>query len=434
MRFTASELADHLRGRLEGDDATVDGASIDSRTVERGQLFVPIVGARDGHEWRAEALAAGAAAYLTQLPPVGGSAIVVADTTKALTSLASLARMRFGGEVLGVTGSVGKTTVKELVSAVLATCFATTASERSFNNELGVPLTILNAPEECDWLVLELGARGIGHIRHLTGIAQPVAGIVTSVGLAHLEMFHDLATVALAKGELVQSLPSDGIAVLNMDDPRVAAMADHSPAPVLGYGTTPLAEVAAEDIELDDEARGRFTLRSPWGRARVALQLHGRHQVSNALAAAAAGLWCGVPIDSVAGALGDARGPALRTEFIRTPAGARLISDYYNANPTSTEAALHTLAATDAERKVALLGVMAELGEQAGEHHQAMRVLADSLGIELVAYRTDAYGEPAVETVEEALELVKSLTERDALLVKGSRVAAMEMVVRELSA
>ncbi len=207
MRFSTSELAAHLDGELVGPDVTVDGASIDSRTALPGQLYVPIVAERDGHEFIAAALDAGAAAYLTAREPVGGTGIVVADTALALMHLGIVARDRVGG-VVGITGSVGKTTTKDLVSHCLAGAFPSAASERSFNNELGLPLTLLNAADEVRWVVLEMGARGVGHIRRLAEVARPDVGIVTSVAMAHVEYFGDLAGVARAKSELVTALPS----------------------------------------------------------------------------------------------------------------------------------------------------------------------------------------------------------------------------------
>jgi UDP-N-acetylmuramoyl-tripeptide--D-alanyl-D-alanine ligase len=433
VRFSTSELAFHLDAALVGPDVTVDGTSIDSRTIQQNQLFVPIIAERDGHDFIESALEAGAAAYLTQRDPDGRTAIVVDDTAVALMNLGVLARTRVGS-VIGITGSVGKTTTKDLLRACLATAFSTAASERSFNNELGLPLTLLNAPHDTRWVVLEMGARGVGHIKQLALVARPDVGIVTSVAMAHVEFFGGLDAVARAKSELVTALPPAGVAVLNFDDPRVARMVALSPCPVLGYAVASDAEVRAEGVELDGDLRPRFRLVTPWGKGEVRLALHGVHQVPNALAAAAAALWCDVPFERVGQALSEARAPAMRMDVRRLPDGPTLVVDCYNANPASTDAALRALAALRAERKVALLGLMAELGAETEAEHQRTARLADELGIELVGYRTDLYGPAQVTTLVDAVALLRALRPGDAALVKGSRVAQLEDVVAEYEA
>lgn len=429
MRFSAAELAVRLGGELRGPDVTVDGASIDSRTIRPGQLYVPIVAARDGHAYIPAARAAGAPAYLTAREPLSGSAIRVEDTAAALLRLGELARERVGGAV-GITGSVGKTTTKDLLAACLGPTFRIAASERSFNNELGLPLTLLGAPEAARWAVLEMGARHVGDIERLAAVARPDVGVVTTVAMAHVEHFGDLDGVARAKGELVAALPSAGLAVLNFDDPRVRAMAARSAAPVLGYAVDADADVRAEEIAFDRELRARFRLSSPWGRADVRLALHGAHQVPNALAAATVALWCGVPIDAVAAALQESRGSSLRMEVHRISDGPLLVVDCFNANPASTAAALRSLAALPGERKLALLGLMAELGEQSESEHRRIAALAERSGIELVGYETTLYGEGHVTGVEEAVALLRTIGPHDAALVKGSRVTRLEAVVQ----
>jgi UDP-N-acetylmuramoyl-tripeptide--D-alanyl-D-alanine ligase len=429
VRFSTAELAVQLGGTLVGPDVTFDGASIDSRTTEAGQLYIPIIAERDGHEFVGHAVEAGAAAYLTSRPTADGPAIVVDDTRAALAALGALARDRLRGGVIGITGSVGKTTTKDLVHHCLASTFRTAASERSLNNELGVPLTLANASDDAEWVVLEMGARGFGHIRQLTEIARPTVGIVTNIAMAHVEFFGDLEGVFRAKSELITALPETGLAVLNVDDSRVRRMAALSPGAVLGYGVDESADVRAEDIELGADLRPRFSLRTPWGDGDVVLTLHGQHQVANALAATATALWCGVPLPTVIASLADAEGPSLRMEYRRPGRGPALIVDCYNANPASTEAALRALASVEGSRKVALLGVMAELGAEAGAQHQRMATLAGELGIEVVGYQTSFYGSTEVGTVAAAVDLVRGLTADDVLLVKGSRVARLEDVV-----
>jgi UDP-N-acetylmuramoyl-tripeptide--D-alanyl-D-alanine ligase len=429
VRCSASELTAHLGGELVGPDAGIEGASVDSRTIGPGQLYAPIVADRDGHAFIPAALEAGASAYLTAQEPVGGTAIRVRDTAAALLSLGAFARGRVGGAI-GITGSVGKTTTKDLLAGCLASKFRTAASERSFNNELGLPLTLLNAPDAARWVVLEMGARREGDIERLTEVASPDVGIVTSVAMAHLEYFGDLDGVARAKGELVAALPASGLAVLNFDDSRVREMASLSACPVLGYGAGADAEVRADDVTLDRDLRARFRLSSSWGQTEVRLALHGVQQVANALAAAAAALWCGVPIEAVSAALAVSPGSSMRMDVHHVPGGPVLVVDCFNAIPTSAEAALRSLAALPGERKLAILGVMAELGDQSDSEHRRIALVAEELGIEVVGYETGLYGGAHVTGVGEAVALLRTMGPGDAALVKGSRVVRLEDVVR----
>jgi UDP-N-acetylmuramoyl-tripeptide--D-alanyl-D-alanine ligase len=433
LRFLTSEVAAATGGRLHGPDVPVDGAVIDSRSVRGGELFVPLVAERDGHEFVGGALEAGAAAYLTVRDPAGGTAVVVDDTAAALTRLGRAARDRLPDRVIGITGSVGKTSVKDLVAAAIATELPVVASERSFNNELGVPLTLLAAPEGCEAAVVEMGARGAGHIRLLCSVARPTVGVVTAVGLVHTETFGTLDDVARAKSELVADLPSSGTAVINVDDERVAAMAAVTPAAVLRYGLDPaVADVVAEDVTLDDELRPSFRVRSPWGSAAVRLGVRGHHQVPNALAAVAAAAACGVALDAVAEGLARAALSPWRMELARTPAGALVVNDAYNANPVSVAAALRSLAALPARRRIAVLGTMAELGEVAAREHRVVADLAESLGIEVVAVGEPRYGVGLEPGLAEAAARLEDLGEGDAVLVKGSRVAGLERLAELL--
>jgi UDP-N-acetylmuramoyl-tripeptide--D-alanyl-D-alanine ligase len=432
MELRCTDLAPALGGRVEGPDVVVDGASIDSRTVRPGQLFVPVVAERDGHEFIDAARTAGAAAYLTSAPRVGGTAIVVDDTVAALQAAGRVARSTLLGHIVGVTGSVGKTSVKDLLAAVLGRRLRTAASERSFNNELGVPLTLLNAPQGAEAVVVEMGARNAGHIDELCRIASPTIGIVTRVAAVHTEVFGTIEDVAAAKSELVAALPADGTAVLNAGDERVAAMAHRTPADVVTYGAG--GQVHATDVVLDASLRGRFRLCSPWGEADVALGARGLHQVDNALAAAAAALVCGLSLDDVVAGLAGAVLSPWRMELARAASGAMVLNDAYNANPTSTAAALESLAALPAERRIAVLGVMAELGAIAEAEHAAIGALAARLGIRVVAVATSAYGGEEVADVEGARAVLGPLGAGDAVLVKGSRVAGLERLAADLLA
>jgi UDP-N-acetylmuramoyl-tripeptide--D-alanyl-D-alanine ligase len=438
VELRTSEIAEATAGRLVGPDLVVRGAAIDSRLVTGGELFVPVVAERDGHDFVGAALAAGAVAFLSARPVGDGdpgpgvAAIEVGDTVVALGELGRLARARVPDRVVGVTGSVGKTSVKDLLAAALGARWSTVASAGSFNNELGVPLTLLAANEATEALVVEMGARGPGHIAALCSIARPTVGVVTTVAAAHTAMFGSLDDVGAAKGELVEALDATGVAVLNADDPRVAAMAGRTAARVVVYGSAPGAEVRAEGAILDGDLRPRFRLVSPWGAADVALAARGAHMVGNALAAAAAALACDVPVEAVAAGLGKAELSHWRMELVRLPSGARVLNDAYNANPASMSAALHALAALEAGRRVAVLGLMAELGESSDAEHRAVGALARKLGIEVVAVDAPAYGGTVVAGLDEAAAALGPLGEGDAVLLKASRVVGLERLVARL--
>ena len=430
MDLRCSDLAAVAGGRLVGPDVVVDGATIDSRAVRPGQLFVPVVAERDGHQFIVGALEAGASAYLTSQAPQGGTAIVVNDTVGALQDCGRHARSLLVGPVIGITGSVGKTSVKDLLAGVLAQRLRTAASERSFNNELGVPLTLLGAPRDTEIVVGEMGARDVGHIAELCSIALPTVGVVTRVAPVHTEIFGTIDDVARAKSELVRELPASGTAILNAADPRVAAMAAVTDAPVVTFGTG--GDVHAEGIAVDASLRGRFRLRSSWGEIDVALAARGTHQVQNALAAAAVALVCGLSLEDIATGLGEAVLSPWRMELLTAPDGAVVLNDAYNANPTSVAAALESLVALPAVRRVAVLGVMAELGPEGDAAHAEVGALAERLGVRLIAVAAPAYGGEDVATVEEAIDLLEPLGPGDAVLVKGSRVAGLERLAELL--
>ncbi len=432
MRFTTAELAAALGATVHGDEVVVDGVGIDSRSLPAGALFVPVVADRDGHDFIEAAVQRGARAHLSSrsVRIEGATALEVDDTVDALRVIGHLARTRIGGPVVGITGSVGKTSAKDLARSVLATTLRTAASERSFNNELGVPLTLAAAPDDVEVVVVEMGARGSGHIAELCDVAEPTIGVVTVVAMAHTERFGSLEGVLDAKAELVEHLSATGTAVLNVDDPAVASMAQRTDAAVLRYGTH--GDVIAEHVALDDDLRATFTLRSGWGSAPVHLGVRGVHQVTNALAAACVGLLCGVPLDAVVSGLGASAASPWRMDLQQTPSGVLILNDAYNANPTSTAAALEALHALAARRRFAVLGPMAELGDHERDAHAAIAQQARALGIEVVAVGTSSYGGPAVADHDAALEVLGELGDGDAVLVKGSRVAGLERLAARL--
>jgi UDP-N-acetylmuramoyl-tripeptide--D-alanyl-D-alanine ligase len=431
VRITLGEVAAATGGRVVGDDVSFDGISIDSRTLEPGQLFVPIVAERDGHDF-VDPVAM--RAYLTAREPVGGNAVVVADTGTALLAIGALARDRLPDRVVGITGSVGKTTVKDVLRGILSQRYVTAASPGNFNNELGMPITLASAPDDTEAAVIEMGARGIGHIRQLAEVARPTVGIVTVVGAVHTELFGTVDDVATGKGELVEALPATGTAILNADDVRVARMRERTVATVVTYGLDQPADVTAEHVELDADLTPSFTLRSPWGSVELHLAVRGVHQVSNALAAAAGALACDATLDDVAAGVATTQLSPWRMEVGRTESGALIINDAYNASPLSVAAALRSLALVDADRRIAFLGHMAELGPGAAEAHREMAALAGTLGVRAVAVDERLYGVEVVESVDAALRMARSLRlgKGDAVLVKGSRVAGLEVLAAEL--
>jgi UDP-N-acetylmuramoyl-tripeptide--D-alanyl-D-alanine ligase len=447
MRFDVARLATDLGGELQGADGPldageVDGLSLDSRDLTAGQLFAAVSDVRDGHEFVPAARAAGAPAVLVARPVDDGPSVVVPDVERALFRLGGIARRRLPETVIGVTGSVGKTTTKDLLASVLTERFATTASLRSFNNELGVPLTLANAPEGTEATVLEMGARGHGHIAQLCSIALPTIGVVTAVHAVHTEHMGAEDQIAVAKRELVEVLPPDGLAVLHAADPRVAAMAAHTRAEVLTFGGSPAGgdtgDVWADDVAIDDQLRPRFLLRSPWGSVEVQMGARGIHNVANALAAAAVALWCGVSLESAAAGLGNPIDSPWRMELHRSVDGLTVLNDAYNAGPASMAAALRSLATLPAARRVAVLGVMAELGDRAAQEHSRIADLTTELGVELVAVGTDLYGVAPLADAAAAVaavrhELAMGPTDT-AVLVKGSRVAGLEVVAEQLIA
>ncbi|AKH87085.1 UDP-N-acetylmuramoyl-tripeptide--D-alanyl-D-alanine ligase [Streptomyces sp. CNQ-509] len=439
------EIAAVVGGTVEGDGAvTVTApAVLDGRQAEPGGLFVAVAGERvDGHDYAGQAGRAGVVAVLgsrpTPLPTV-----VVEDVQAALQRLAAhvVARLRRGLTVFGLTGSQGKTSTKDLVAAVLSGTAPTTATFGSFNNELGVPLTMLRADLGTRFLVLEMGARRIGDIAALTGLVAPDVAVVLNVGQAHLGEFGSRAAIATAKGELVRGLAPGGTAVLNADDPRVAAMRALTDGPVLTFGREEHADVRVLDLALDACGRPSFTLRTADASARVALPLVGAHQALNASAAAAAGLAAGIPLDVAAQGLATASLSKWRMELRDLAGGVTLLNDSYNANPDSTRAALDALSAIEGGRRIAVLGEMLELGEESRAAHRAVGAYAASRADLVLAVGeaarpiADGAGERAMALADNdaAVDWLRgNLAAGDVVLVKASRGAGLDEVAAAL--
>jgi UDP-N-acetylmuramoyl-tripeptide--D-alanyl-D-alanine ligase len=458
---------------------TVTTVEFDSRRVTPGALFVALPGAHtDGHQFAGAAAAAGAVAVLGSRPVPELPTLVVraatdadadadgdangdGDGTAVLAALAALAAhvasrlIADGLTVIGVTGSSGKTSTKDLIAAVLRRAGTVIAPPESFNNELGHPYTVLRAGPDTDYLVLELSARGVGHIASLAATARPRIGAVLNVGSAHLGEFGSREAIATAKGELVEALPpaaEGGIAILNGDDPLVAAMASRTAAAVVLTGVGPDATVRAEDVTANPAAQASFLLVTPEGSAPVGLRLVGAHQVANALAAAAVGRAVGLDVATVAAALSDAE-PASkwRMAVSQLAGGVTLINDAYNANPESMRAALQALSEIGAgRRRWAVLGEMAELGPVAPQAHREIGRLAADSGAMVIAVGDAARGiqdgarsvltdqddgqAQWVSDPQAALTLIgDAIGAGDVVLVKASRAVGLERLAASLA-
>ena len=481
IELSLAQIADIVDGELvdvsraDAERIRVTGTvEFDSRAVTPGGLFLALPGARsDGHDHAEAAVRSGAVAVLAARP-VGVPAIVVRpdDATRAsgasvlehdtdgsgaavLRALAALAtavaaELVAGGlTVVGVTGSSGKTSTKDLIAAVLAPLGRVVAPPGSFNNELGHPWTVLRATTETDFLVLELSARHPGNIAALAAVAPPSIGVVLNVGTAHLGEFGSREAIAATKAELPQSVPPSGAVVLNADDPVVAAMAESTAARVVRVGRSPAADVWASDVTLDELARPRFTLHARGGQVDVALAVHGDHQVSNALCAAAVALECGADLDVLAAALAGAGPVSQHRMQVQTRAdGVTIVNDAYNANPDSMRAGLKALAwmagsGGERRRSWAVLGEMAELGDDAIAEHDSIGRLAVRLDVSRLvvvgtgrsmsamlhgAVMEGSWGSEAVLVADAhaALELLRDeVGPGDVVLVKASNSAGL---------
>jgi UDP-N-acetylmuramoyl-tripeptide--D-alanyl-D-alanine ligase len=464
MRWTITQVAGAVGARPGAGlnpVARVAGVSIDSRTLRAGELFIAIHGPRhDGHDHVAAALERGALAALVAesrlaqySAAVRDRCIPVADTFAALKQLARAVREAWGGKIAGVTGSVGKTTTKEILAALLGARFRVLKSEGNFNNEYGLPLTLFRLDETHQAAVLEMGMSRRGELARLAEIARPDVGVVTRVAPAHLEFFASVDEIALAKRELIEGLNGrDSVAVLNADDPLVSAFASHAPGRVLTYGIEHAADFRAEAIEDRGAMGSSFVLEENGKRVRLELALAGRHVISNALAAlAAASVW-GIGEAEAQEVLGGLQAPAMRGELLRFNNGAALINDSYNSSPAALHAMIKVLAGTpEYRRRILAAGEMRELGASSPQLHREAGSFAAQTGkIDwIVGVEGDAAQivEGAVAgglakaqtkffpSSEQAAEFLSDLVEPgDLLLVKGSRGVKMERIVEALLA
>ncbi len=437
-------IAAQIGADVEGQDVAFTSVSTDTRTLQPGALYVALQGERfDGHEFVAEAIAKGAVAAMVARPVQAAVPLIwVADTRWGLGRLGALNRARFGGRVAAVTGSSGKTTVKEMLAAVLRQAGDVLATRGNLNNDIGVPLTLLELTENQQFAVIELGASAVGEIAYTVALAQPDVAAITNAGGAHLEGFGGIEGVRRAKGEIYAGLSEQSTAVINQDDPAFAQWQDiidgrHT----LSFGGES-ADFYARNIR-DQDGTIEFELVTPAGQVPVSMAFSGQHNVTNALTAAAMASALGLDLAQIAAGLASAKPAKGRLNRERTRAGGLLLDDTYNANPASVKAALRVLAAQQGLR-VALLGDMAELGTDAPQLHSDVGRFAKSLGIErLLACgrfaRATAEGfglnAEAFELQADLIEHIQTLCQPDTVfLVKGSRSARMERVVESLVA
>lgn len=457
--MTLHDVAMAVDGRLvrPDDSVMIHGVSTDTRTIQNGELYVPLRGERfDGHDFIPSAIQRGAVAViaeeryaLLEHDSVSAPIIVVPDSLRALQQLALWYRQRFTGPVIAVTGSNGKTTTKDMISSVLRQHMTTHATHGNLNSEIGLPLTLLQREPYHQAVVVEMGMRGHGQIEELTDIAQPTIGVVTNVGAVHLELLHTVDDVARAKAELVRLLPEDGWAVLNADDERVAGMAHAaSTKNIMTYGFAPEARVRASALRNLGEEGVAFCLHYDNEQAEVHLGIPGRHNVMNALAAAAVGILCDVPFSHIVDGLAKTQYAQMRMQLERLSGDIIVLNDAYNASPASMQAALETLQHIQGQRHIALLGDMFELGDGAQQAHHQIGQACAARGVDVLV----TVGELSTHIAQGALQagmtkqqvfhvdrrreawhiLQNQLLPGDVVLVKASRGMALEKIVQSL--
>ncbi|OFW59600.1 MAG: hypothetical protein A2V52_01535 [Actinobacteria bacterium RBG_19FT_COMBO_54_7] len=459
--MTISEIAAAVHGKIELEDARPSGliarVSTDTRTLEKGSLFIPLKGPHyDGHDFVFAALEKGAAAVLvTRLLPglfeetrkSGASIILVNNTMSALTRLAAQQRDSSAATVIGITGSTGKTLTKDFTASVLESAGGVVASKESYNNEIGVSLTLLEGNAHTRFMVLEMGSRASGDISKLSSFARPRVGVITNIGWSHMQYFKNRDNLAKAKAELLQSLPPDGKAILNADDDYSSYLGTLSPVPTITFGLSGRAQVRAMNIRTDKSGKVIFTLRSKGGtEENICIPLPGRHNVYNVLAAAAVGEIMGVKMESIVEGIAGAELTGWRMEMITKPEEITIINDAYNANPVSMRSALMALGdISRSKRAIAVLGDMGELGPVSDTAHIEVGQLAVDYGTDIlitvgrrarkIAAAAREKGLPrgsvfTADGVDRAAEILRAVIEPgDVVLIKGSRFLGLERLV-----
>lgn len=439
------QLASLLNAKLIGDDASFEAVSIDSRTLERGQLFIAISGKNfDGHDYVASAEDKGACAAIVekQLAGISIPQLIVANARLALGQLGELNRQAFQGKIVAITGSSGKTTVKEFVASILSNEGKVLATQGNLNNELGVPLTLLQLSQEHQFAVIEMGASAVGEIEYSVALVRPQVAVLTNASNAHVGKFGGLNNIIEAKGEIIDGLAEDGIVVLNLDDPSFYIWQNRAkPRKIISFAKqNNAADFYASQLTRNRNGCHSFTLHSPKAELVIKLNVLGQHNVANALAAAAAGYALGINMAAIKNGLNSLLAVKGRTNTLLALGGARIIDDSYNASPESVKAAIDLLSEFDGN-KVLVLGDMGELGAWAEEIHQQIgeyaRGKVDSLYVvgPFTIFTARAFGDKAKHFINKD-ELVKALSVHDdvntIILIKGSRSMGMESLISTL--
>jgi UDP-N-acetylmuramoyl-tripeptide--D-alanyl-D-alanine ligase len=453
--LTLNEIQKAVKGVIHSAGHTLFTADIstDSRTVQPGDLFIPLIGERfDGHDFIRQALDKGAKGILIQRGklypqdiPSDVSVITVDNTLKALSDLAGYIRLTFNGPVVAVTGSNGKTTTKDMCTAVLSQKYVVLANEGNQNNEVGLPLTLFNLEKKHEAVIVEMGMRGPGQIEQLCEIARPTIGVITNVGNTHLELLGSVENIARAKGELIENLPRNGWAVLNQDDSRVMEMEKRSKAGVITYGQHPAAQVRAEKVRLEGHQGLAFEILAGGQVQLVTLPVPAKHNVYNALAAAAVGLVLGLDLSAIAQGLSQVRLTAMRMQVESLAGGITLINDTYNASPPSVLGALEVLSGMPARRRIAVLGDMLELGEVSESEHIRVGRQCTNNKVDILVCVGDLAGNFARGAKESGLQekdifsfsdpdragpfLAELIKPGDLILIKASRGVRLERVI-----
>ncbi len=469
MELTVGDILTATGGQLGQGDASViiAGFSNDTRNISAGNAFVALSGEdRDGHQYCGDAIEGGVGCLIVSNDMISDvlsktdahgsrfnsvAVVSVADTLAALGDIAALVTSRHEGTRIGITGSTGKTSCKDMLHSILSRRHEVCASFRSFNNEIGVPLTILNARPGCEMMILEMGMRGRGDIAHLAAIARPSVGVITRVGKSHIGRLGSVESVAAAKSELIYALPPEGVAVLNTDDGMCDSFSISRTGETVCFGSKDSAAVRYSEVSVsltDDGGVTSFTLHTPIGDTEVTLPVLGAHQAENAAAAAAAAITLDVPLGDIKAGLEAVSLSPMRMQLMRSSSGAWVINDAYNANPDSMAAAIRTLSAIHVARKVAVLGDMLELGEYGHGFHRDIGVLVAKVGLErlivvgeLGAHIADAaissgMAASRVErypSAEEAAKNIGGAEQHQVVLVKASRSIGLESVAAKLA-
>lgn len=442
--MTLAQINEVVAGQRLGADVRFAGVSIDTRTLQANDLYVAIVGETfDGNDFIAQAFEKGACgAVISEITSVEGPQLRVEDTTIALGEIARLNRLASTARVVAITGSQGKTTVKEMIAAILRVERRVLVTKANFNNHIGVPLTLLELDVEHDCAVIELGASGLGEIAYTVRMVLPHVAVLTNAAATHIEGFGDLDGVVRTKGEIIDGLEAGGVAVLNADDPHFTVWATRAASKrMVSFAVDAQADYGVDELHLDALGASRFVLRSPIGDAHVTLALAGKHNVLNAVAAAAASIEAGASLAAVVQGLAQVRPVAGRLSQVAGIAGAIVIDDSYNASPASFRAAIDVLASS-AGNTVLIVGDMGELGTQCEQAHIELGLYAKQCGIDAL-WSTGTYSALSAESFgakachfETQDALIRHARERlgagDVALVKGSRSAAMDRVVEQI--